>query len=492
MSEQEPHKPISLVARVVIWTGLVASAIYAAGAVAGTGGRAGDYYWSLAAGRWMSAHHQVLTHDPFSYVLSGRRIVSTEWAYDWLLATVQRVGGNGGVGAMLLVLGAAGVAAGVWYVRRLGATWGRAGVFAVIITLLSAGLISQGRALTLSLIYFPLLLGLLHLTRSHPKWLWALIPLFLVWANTHGSVLLGLATIGMEVAWSRVKPDTHPALEGRSRHPGALLWGFGGALVASMVTPWGPGLLFYDLKLATNGQITHIIQEWQSPDFHNVLWLLVLGGVLLGLGRAIKNAKAGALEVTLAIFLLVGWLHAVRTLPYLVVVIAGLMCVDHTPVVSRAWGRGLAVFASAWAVAAVAGVLVAGTLSSAATQQSAPSKAFSYLSAHHVNSRVLAFYDWGGYEMLQGRMTFVDGRTDLFVGTVLHDYSRLANGTIDPISVLNRYEVSYVVWKNGLPLYFELSSNPGWARVYDKGGISIFTRTGVNPYANVNGMLQRS
>ena len=41
-------------------------------------------------------------------------------------------------------------------------------------------------------------------------WLFAVPPLLLVWANVHGSFLLGLGILGLELVWSFV-----PALKGR-------------------------------------------------------------------------------------------------------------------------------------------------------------------------------------------------------------------------------------------------------------------------------------
>ena len=61
----------------------------------------------------------------------------------------------------------------------------------------------------------------------------------------------------------------------QSPHPGLLALSLLGSLIASCITPYGPGLLAYDVDVARNPQIAQYIDEWNSPDFHSLMTLLV-------------------------------------------------------------------------------------------------------------------------------------------------------------------------------------------------------------------------
>ena len=64
----------------------------------------------------------------------------------------------------------------------------------------------------LSYLFFAALLLLLTLARQRTIWLVAVPPLLLIWANVHGSFLLGLGIIALELIWS-----VFPRLKGRLR-----------------------------------------------------------------------------------------------------------------------------------------------------------------------------------------------------------------------------------------------------------------------------------
>ena len=49
-------------------------------------GLSGDVFYQVAEGRWMLAHHAVVSHDVFSYTVLGRPWLSEEWGFALLLA----------------------------------------------------------------------------------------------------------------------------------------------------------------------------------------------------------------------------------------------------------------------------------------------------------------------------------------------------------------------------------------------------------------------
>ena len=99
----------------------------------------------------------------------------------------------------------------------------------------------------------------------------------MAWVNTHGSILLGLGVLGLELVWSGAPERVVVALGGTGRSPyprQGLGLALAGALVASCVSPYGPSLLRYDLGVSMNSQIGQYIQEWMAPNFHSVAVLV--------------------------------------------------------------------------------------------------------------------------------------------------------------------------------------------------------------------------
>jgi hypothetical protein len=92
-----------------------------------------------------------------------------------------------------------------------------------------------------------------------------------------------------------------------------------------------------------------------------------------------------------------------------------------------------------------------------------PVQAFDFLASHP--GRIFTEYTWGDYSIARHRATFVDGRTDLFVGPVLSDFFAVSDLTTDPDLLFLKYDVSYVVWSPDQPLSEFLAHDAGWVEV---------------------------
>ncbi len=203
-------------------------------------------------------------------------------------------------------------------------------------------LLVTARPQDLSYLFFSALLLLLTLARQRTGWLAAVPLLLLVWANIHGSFLLGLGMIALELTWrwpAATYLGQHPRqLPARPRHyRPRLIWSVfprlngrlrvsqrlpvkavGLTLVASLgatlVNPHGPFLWTYAFKVSSSPVLTSLIAEWQSPDFHSLFLLAVIvGPLLLLMGLLAFTETVFALEdVVLACLMLLATLHAVE------------------------------------------------------------------------------------------------------------------------------------------------------------------------------------
>ncbi len=432
-----------------------------------------DAFWSLAAGQWMIDHHRLIGADPFSYTETHRRWITDEWGSEVVLAEMYRAFGAWAYTVYAVVLGALCLVSSAGYAKVLGARGGRVVVITLLLSIGLAGVIVEDRGLDFSLVWLPLELLLLAKARQDPRWLLVLPVLCVAWVNTHGSVLVGLGIISVELVWSFVPSSVVARIGGtaQSPHTGALALSLLGCAVASCLTPYGPGLLAYDVGVSGNGQIAQYISEWNSPDFHSVMVLLVYLVPLTVLIACIRRRHMPVLEGSLAVLLLVEALRTQRLVVYLMLVAAGLAA---TLPPRPAWGA----FARRWvgaamAVAAVA-IITVPSVPAGSIAPSQPVQAFTYLQDHP--GRIFTEYTWGDYSILRHRATFVDGRTDLFEGNVLTEFFDITDMTTDPDPILARYHVSYVVWapRTGLSEY--LSHDARWHLVDRTSVALVFAR----------------
>jgi hypothetical protein len=240
-----------------------------------------------------------------------------------------------------------------------------------------------------------------------------------------------------------------------------------GSVLASCLTPYGPGLLAYDVAVSRNGQIAQYITEWNSPNFHSVTTLLIYCVPLAVLVACIWTRRLPLLELSLGLLLFVEAMQTQRLAVYLLVVAAGAAATlpmrARWGTTARRWtGGGLVVLAI---VVVALPAVPAGQVAS-----SQPVAAFDYLDAYP--GRIFTQYTWGDYSVARHRATFVDGRTDLFEGKVLTEFMAVTNLTTNPDPVLSASHVDYVVWAPRTPLALFLARDPRW-HVVDRTSVAL-------------------
>jgi hypothetical protein len=442
-------------------------------------GLSGDVFYQMAEGRWMLAHHAVVSHDVFSYTVLGRPWLSEEWGFALLLAWLVAH-----VGAVSYWLVSAGACCGAlvlsvarWRVTGSGWLW-----TAALSVLAGAGMYEfvDPRPQDLSYLFFAGLLAVLTLARRRQAWLAAAPPLLMVWANIHGSFLLGLGILVLELGWSLL-----PSLPGRldlQRLPSrALAVTVLASLAATFVNPHGPGLLRYSLHVSSSSELTAFIQEWQSPDFHSLLLMAVVAGPVLGLlGLLVFTGTTFALDDTvLGCILLLATLHAARFMPYFVLAMCSVLS-RWAPIRNEALRPSLLTVPAAalGCVALLAGPHTpAGALARGSTSRDTPVAATAFLK--HQAGRVFTTYWWSDYLVYEGIPVFVDGRTDLYFGTdILQAYVKVSDLSIDPDTVFAPWDVRWVMWDKSDALTVYLDHDPAWKAVYSSGDAVVFEHVG--------------
>ncbi len=202
--------------------------------------RSGEYL--AAHGVWPPAN------DVFSFTASERPWVNVSWLFDLVLAGIYAV--SGAVGLSLFKALVAAVT--FWFVVNLGmgktSTWGASICSAVALLACHHSLTAQPMLITL--LGLAMMFWVINSWKlgASPRRIYALIPLFLFWANLDPRMFLGLVALVLYglgdligVLWGR------PSLTESERGPFQLA--VAGSFLAAMVNPFGWHTLLRPLEL---------------------------------------------------------------------------------------------------------------------------------------------------------------------------------------------------------------------------------------------------
>lgn len=173
-----------------------------------------------------------------------------------LLLSVVHGLGPLALAALQLVLVAATLLVVVAEGRRLGAGEGRTALVVSLVVVGASAALVVTRLPSLSLVPFVLALALMRRQHERPsRALWWLVPLFVLWGNLHGAVLVGLAVLGVFLV--------------ASRGGGPLLRRLGvgvGCALALVLTSAGLRTPEYYLGALSNEAAARGTDLWARPD----------------------------------------------------------------------------------------------------------------------------------------------------------------------------------------------------------------------------------
>jgi hypothetical protein len=436
----------------------------------------GDIYWHIAAGQWILAHQAIPHTDPFSATMAGAPWVAHEWLSEFIMALAF---GAGGWGALQLLCGAA-----------LGATLGLTAHYlqrwldqpaALVCTILAAvSIIPSLYARPHLLALIPLAAWCIVLLRAReaqraPSWRW--LPLMTLWANLHGSFVLGLALAGLLALEAAL---ASPAL----RTPLLRRWSvflFATGL-AAMCTPFGWRSLWHPFQLM-QPELTGTIEEWQPTNFGHLqpLALILVALLYTALSRPIRIPLS-------RIFMVLGLLYmALKHSRHQMV--AGLV---GAIILAAPLGQALGCAPSprtrlrdapTWGATLLAIALLAAGLRIATPLQRGSDAATPMAALDHVPPALLSqpvfnSYEFGGYLIYRHVRPFIDGRADMYGSAFVQAFQ----ATFKPDrtafeQAVQRYDVRWaLIATDSAAMLYMLDTLPGWHRHYADNTAVVYLR----------------
>jgi hypothetical protein len=454
------NKPDASDISALLWPALIAFVVAAfSPSILGDG----DSWWHVAAGQWMLDHRTLPRVDLFSYTYAGRAWYAHEWLSEVLYAAAFRAAGWSGV--VVLAAGAFAATIGLVHqrVRRFVSP-----VSALVATVLLFACIGPSLLARPHLLALPCLAawtGALLDARTrqaapHPAWL----LLIVVWANLHGSVLLGVALIGPFALEAVIEADTN-------RFKALRDWGgFGiAAALAMVLTPYGIDGAIFLVKLTQMASLARIV-EWMPPKFSGFegTELLLFTGLFLFSYRQVRLP-------ILRLLLLLALTHMAlqhQRHQMILAIIGILLCCEAPALQANRPGQHRARSGRWYPALAMIGLLIVTgvrlwmpvTIRESAT---APIQAFAHVPIAYRQLPVLNDYGAGGYLIAQGVKPYIDGRTDLYGDAFLKRYYAILDGKPGALEqAIKDYRIAWTILPPGAATLPLLDKLPGWRRIY--------------------------
>jgi hypothetical protein len=289
---------------------------------------------------------------------------------------------------------------------------------------------------------------------------WALVPLLWLWALVHGTWVIAMAVVVLEVV--RVR-------SGRLAVAGAV-GGF-----ATLLTPHGFAAWRFALDLSSSRDALSYLSEWQPPDFTQpALWpfLLVLAALFVSAVR--ERLEMGELIVIVPIVFL-GLLQE-RTV-FVAIVLLLPYAAGALPLRAASPSTDRESVPMNWIIAGAVAVVLAGGFVTAA-----PGFSSSFPTALIQRLETDAVFHGAGvggyliYAEGPERLVYLDDRAELYGGDGFREFADATVG-VGYRTLFETWSIREAILEDDWPLVTDLESD-GWARVATEGRFVLMRHTG--------------
>ena len=467
-----------------------------------------DVWWHLKTGELIIREGSIPDVDPFSYTVSGQPWITHEWLSEIILYLTQIGFGFSG----LVYLKAIFLALGGGLLLSLSLRdKGTALPFLLLpLFLFPITLRPFVRPHTFTLFFTCTLLFFLYRYRDagNRKILYTLPPMFLIWANIHSGVVIGLVIFasfltGWEVSRRLFERTNIPGID-RGIRP--LVWTFAACLAASLINPHHVEALVYPFQLARNPVFTRTIAELKSPfspEYSTAFWQIgffALVPVTAVTAYVTRRYRDLASIFPLSIFLALSFsahrnvpIFAVVSLAYITVCLTGLTenREAHRGRIIPAWL--LRFFTCVVPILTLILLIVKGAymgngdwrpLGVGVREENYPVGAYDFLEETGIDGNMCNKLAFGGYLIYRGhpvRKVFIDGRLLLYGDSFNRSYLDAYYGSVDAEGLVRRHDIDYFLLDypdetDHRMLQYYLSKSPDWKLVYWDDNSLIYIR----------------
>ena len=455
-----------------------------------------DFWWHLRTGQFIIQTRSIPHTDPFSYTKAGQPWITHEWLSEVIIYALFSLGG---FGLLILVFSFIITAAFLLtYLRCPAESRPYIAGFGLLLGAVSTAPTWGVRPQMISLLLTSLFLFLLDRYRREVK-LKFLVPLpfiTLIWVNLHAGYLLGLGIVGIFIGggfidvlltgfFHREQAEPVPTLRSILNLCLVLV----ACALATLANPNGIRILTYPFQTLTSPSMQQFIQEWFSPDFHQIIWqpLAWLILALVGVGMVNKKSVSPA-NILLTIVFGYAGLISMRNVPF--------FALAAVPVLAEQVGSLIKIRSTFYAPSRLFRLIIPVLLGGIALivglhfiqvvqqqpiteAENFPKTAVDWMLENKPTGNLFNSYNWGGYliwRMYPEYRVYIDGRADVYGDAFIFDYLSIYNAGQGWENKLNEQAIQTVLVESNAPLAVALRQSSTWHIAFADKGSTIFEK----------------
>lgn len=461
-----------------------------------------DLWGHLAYGRLMSTAHVLPATEPLMPLAEGVPFIDTAWLTQLAGYGVLTQWGPEGIQFLHASAISVCLALLAWGCFRRTRSFGFTVAAIALLEVLNWYQFQIVRPQLAGLVCFGVLVALTTARRWRPIY-WLVIPALLaLWANLHGSFVVGLALLACATAGRAIdvwRRTGRPSAMTRDAHARRLFLTTELAAVAVLLNPYGLRLYAEVLSFSSNPNLQSLI-EWDPLNFRTLQGeLAAVAALALVVAYRLSPRRVPAGEALVLVGLGAAALWSARFLVWWTPLAAACFAIHA----SAAWRRfhpltgpaaplvrtgkwtaitfGLAWIFIAWTPFGMHVLHGKSADFQKSVSKDTPIAAVEWLVEHPPEGQIFNSYEWGDYLVWagpQGLKVFVTSQAHLVPREVWRDYLTVINLGSGWDEVLDRYGIDTIVVDQAdrTSLISKLKEDSRWKRSYEDGLAAIFTR----------------
>ncbi len=451
-----------------------------------------DFWWHLRTGQLIEQTRSIPKIDLFSYTASGKQWLTHEWLSEYIIYNFFRIGGTG-----LLILFFSTVITVSFmfvYLRCPDESKPYLAGFSVLLGALTSMPVWGVRPQMLTLLLTSIFLFLLDHYRRNEDFR-TLIPLpflTILWVNLHAGYILGIAIEIIYLTGYFVEIIYQNKIK-RAEFNVKPFWILFFIIIISILSatlnPAGFRILSYPFLTLTDSAMQAYINEWFSPDFHQIFWqpftLMLLA--LIGIGM-IGKKPISITKIFLSLIFCYGALRSLRNIPLFAVVASPILAEQltgliHLKLTPQKQNNSIHVISIA-AIFLLSAILGQRFIQINANQQKAeespfPKAAAEWIIENKPRGKMFNAYNFGGYliwKLYPEYQVYIDGRADLYGKDFVTNYMDIYTSKPGWEQKLDDDNIDFVFIESDSILAKVLRQSTTWQKSYEDKTSMIFLR----------------
>jgi hypothetical protein len=459
-----------------------------------------DTGYHIRAGEFILNSLSIPKHDIFSYHLPPLPWVSHEWLSELIMAAIHKnFGLNGVVFSFILLISFLYFV--LFKMIKINSDNLILSVLIILFAVVSSALHWLARPHIYSLLIFVIWYNLLDIYQYRNKNYLFLLPIIvLLWVNLHGGFISGLILNGVYFSGNLLMWLSSKTAEGNRHKKKAEIFGIMTfiCLLVSMLNPHGYQILLFPVKLIRENILMDYVREFQSPNFHSVIFKPYEYLLLVSIGIFIAGKeKLNWIELILVLLFTYMSLFSARYIPLFVIIVSPILARKCQGSLQkgegsvlrfiRKRGRNMAAADAAadgfmWSFVGVILVIVAlgrGSIDYEFDRSKKPAAAVDFIEKEFIDGNMFNNDEFGDYIIYRAfpqYKVFIDGRLDIYEGEKVKEYLKVIDFKTGWEEIIEKYRIKWIIFPSDSSLSRYLFERSDWKLIYSDRVANIFVR----------------